>query len=619
MKTEKTNVLRDRVKNLNVEIKRHFLSKKKETVRRNIRPGNSKSLWDAVKLAKDINIPKLPNNMTLNDNKIDRNDLPDAFADFFKLKTQTIINNQAINDNVFNGTKKVDCQNSHFMKEVDVINAIKSLNSKNSEGHDRIPVRIIVDGIDYVSKPLTILFNNIYNTQKLPEQWLISKIIPILKKGTASKIENYRPISNLCACSKIFEKLLLNRIRNIEIENKIDLTHKSQHGFKKNHSTLTAGLQLQSLIARALDDDMYALMASLDLSSAFDVVNVELLIKRLHIIGLPGDVVQLISNWLTTRYFYVSVEGGNSYTHISNVGTVQGSILGPILYSLFVSPLTEMEKIILFADDNYLLEWSENKSIVIINMQNKITRITNWLTDSGLMVNEAKTELCLFHRNDHPPIVVNINNRNLQSKKSMNVLGVSFDSKLNWQSQIEQTIKKSRKALHAIMLIKKFFTKTELIQLVTSNYFSILYYNSEIWHIPSLTQNLKKNLLTASAAALKMCVSNYDSTMSFKTLHSITNRAEPNNIMQYKHAITLYKVINNPITTMNFISLFFNQNFNERNPHMNFTDNSRFKIGKNLLSNRLLIINNKIESQWLNLSLVQYKLKCKSIFIHNSF
>ena len=102
----------------------------------------------------------------------------------------------------------MDCPNSHFMKEDDVINAIKSLNSKNSEGHDRIPVRIIVDGIDYVSKPLTILFNNIYNTNKLPEQWLISKIIPILKKGTASKIENYRPISNLCACSKIFEKLL---------------------------------------------------------------------------------------------------------------------------------------------------------------------------------------------------------------------------------------------------------------------------------------------------------------------------------------------------------------------------------------------------------------------------
>ena len=88
------------------------------------------SWWEAVKVAKDINIPKLPNNMTLNNSKIDRNDLPDAFADFFKLKTQTIVNDQAINDNVFNGTKKVDCPNSHFMKEDDVINAIKSLNSK---------------------------------------------------------------------------------------------------------------------------------------------------------------------------------------------------------------------------------------------------------------------------------------------------------------------------------------------------------------------------------------------------------------------------------------------------------------------------------------------------------
>ena len=200
----------------------------------------------------------------------------------------------------------------------------------------------------------------------------------------------------------------------------------------------------------------------------------------------------------------------------------------------------------------------------------------------------------------------------------MNVLGVSFDSKLNWQSQIEQTIKKSRTALHAIMLIKKYFTKTELIQLVTSNSFSIFYYNSKIWHIPSLTQNLKKNLLSASAAALKMCVKNYDSTISFKTLHSITNRGEPNTIMQYKHAITLHKIVNNPIVTRDFISLFFNQNFNEINPHIRFTDTSKFKVGKNLLPNRFHIINNKIESHWLNLSLNMYKIKCRSVFIGNS-
>ena len=89
----------------------------------------------------------------------------------------------------------------------------------------------------------------------------------------------------------------------------VDLTNKGQHGFKKNKGTATAGLVIQSLIARALDDDEYVAMASLDLSSAFDVVDVKLLIKRLYIIGLPGDVVSMVENWLTGRFFYVDVDG----------------------------------------------------------------------------------------------------------------------------------------------------------------------------------------------------------------------------------------------------------------------------------------------------------------------
>ena len=615
LKNEKTNLLRDRVKNLNHEIRSHFLSKKSKTVRRNIRPGNSKSLWDAVKIAKDINISKMPSNMTLNNIKINPFDLPDSFATHFAQKTQAIVNNQVVNDNVFNGTKKVECPNIDFMQEVDVIKAIKSLNPKNSEGHDRIPVRIVVDGVKFLAKPLSLIFKNIYATKIIPEQWLIAKIIPIFKKGASNKIENYRPISNLCACSKVFEKLILNRIKNIEILNKVDLTSKSQHGFKSNHSTLTAGLKIQSLIARALDDDMYVLMASLDLSSAFDVVNVELLIKRLNIIGLPSDVVMLISNWLTTRYFYVSVDGNNSYIHGTSVGTVQGSILGPMLYSLFVSPLTELEKITLFADDNYILVWNKNKDTLSIDMQNKLNRISTWLSNSGLKVNETKTELCLFHRNDHPPIHLEFNDEILTTKNNMNVLGVSFDSKLNWQSQVEQTIQKSRRALHAINLIKRYFNKKELLQLVTSNYYSILYYNSEIWHIPSLTLNLKKNLLSASAAALKICVKFYDSTTSFASLHAITNRAEPNKIMQYKLAILLFKVINSETTSWDFFSLFFNQNFNERNPFINFRDTSHYKVGKNILTNRFPVLNNKIDTLWLNQSLSSYKIKCKNSFL----
>ena len=101
----------------------------------------------------------------------------------------------------------------------------------------------------------------------------------------------------------------MKRIQTLEIENKIDITGKQQHGFKKNKSTMTLALQIQSLVARALDDDNYVLMASLDLSAAFDVVNVDLLMKRLKIIGLPADVLSLIDIWLRNRLFYVEIDG----------------------------------------------------------------------------------------------------------------------------------------------------------------------------------------------------------------------------------------------------------------------------------------------------------------------
>ena len=137
----------------------------------------------------------------------------------------------------------------------------------------------------------------------MPEQWKVSKIVPIFKKGCKTKIENYRPIANLCSSSKIFEKLILKQIHYLESKNKLDLTGKRQHGFKKNKSTATAGRLLQSIISRAADDDCFVLMASLDLSAAFDLVNIELLMKRLKIMGFPMDLTNLMKDsfWVLFR------------------------------------------------------------------------------------------------------------------------------------------------------------------------------------------------------------------------------------------------------------------------------------------------------------------------------
>ena len=131
---------------------------------------------------------------------------------------------------------------------------------KNCEGEDRIPQRIMIDGIEVLLAPLTALFKRIYEQKEIPEQWKLAKITPVHKKGNKNDVTNYRPIANLCSASKIFEKLILQRIQDIEDEKNVDLTNTNQHGFKRGKSTTTAGLAIQSALVRALDLGQFALL-----------------------------------------------------------------------------------------------------------------------------------------------------------------------------------------------------------------------------------------------------------------------------------------------------------------------------------------------------------------------
>ena len=156
-------------------------------------------------------------------------------------------------------------------------------------------------------RSLELLGKKLLLTGQLLWPIIVAKITPIFKKGSKTEIENYRPIANLSSASEIFESSILKQIQYLESNNKLDLTGKQQHGFKRNKSTATAGALLQSIIARAADDNCYVIMASLDISMAFDMVNTKLLIKRLKIIRMPVDLIQLIREWLVGRTFYGKV------------------------------------------------------------------------------------------------------------------------------------------------------------------------------------------------------------------------------------------------------------------------------------------------------------------------
>ena len=161
--------------------------------------------------------------------------------------------------------------------------------------------------------------------------------------------------------------------------------------------------------------------------------------------------------------------------------------------------------------------------------QIKLENCIKWLVQSGMKVNEAKTSLCLFHGRDTAPIEIIVNGAIIKSSCTINVLGVLFDQKLQWSEHISLCTSKSSKALTAVRMIKKYFTTKELLQIVTSNVYSILYYNSEIWHLASLKSNLKQKLLSTSAKAISTCVKYCTLTISFINLHSLYKELPLNN------------------------------------------------------------------------------------------
>ena len=159
--------------------------------------GKINSLWRSVKIAKNLNCDSIPSNLTCGGVPVPAHQIADAFAAHFNDKIKSHVINTKVCPNVYNGRNKIIVQNRNFMQKNDVKECMQSLKSKKCEGYDRIPVCVITDASDVLLEPMSQLFDKIYSIGVLPEQWKISKIIPIFKKGDKSKIENYRPIANI--------------------------------------------------------------------------------------------------------------------------------------------------------------------------------------------------------------------------------------------------------------------------------------------------------------------------------------------------------------------------------------------------------------------------------------
>ena len=233
---------------------------------------------------------------------------------------------------------------------------IKNLASNNSSGHDGISARFIKRILETITPPLTHIINQSLCTGIFPDRLKIAKVIPLFKKGDEHIIDNYRPISLLPVISKVFEKIVFDQLYQYFTDN--DLIFTSQYGFRKLHSTELASIELIDRIAQYMDSGKLPLSIFLDLSKAFDTLDHSILLDKLKFYGISKTPLKWFQSYLRSRQQFVEFDGTCSGNTFINTGVPQGSIIGPILFLIYMNDIhTASDKfdMILYADDTNLI------------------------------------------------------------------------------------------------------------------------------------------------------------------------------------------------------------------------------------------------------------------------
>ena len=290
-------------------------------------------------------------------------------------------------------------ENSFFLFDATVpeINKIISHLKITKTDLDTIPVKIFKQVSHIISPIVCILINISFMVGKFPDCLKLARVTPIYKKGVKTELGNYRPISSLPFLSKVFERAMANRL--VKYLNKYSIIHHSQFGFQKGKSTSDAIHYLTEFIYEQLHLKNSVVNVLIDLRKAFDTVDHELLLYKLSLYGIRGVPLLWMESYLSDRKQYVSIESYSSVHKTIKIGVPQGSILGPILFLIFINDLplsSETLKTTLFADDTTLSLAHSNYDELVPTINRELSAIHRWTIDNKLTVNVEKTELMLF-------------------------------------------------------------------------------------------------------------------------------------------------------------------------------------------------------------------------------
>ena len=327
------------------------------------------------------------------------------------------------------------------------------------------------------------------STGLFPARLKYSEIIPIHKKGDKTDMSNYRPISLLPIFSKVFEKIIYKRM--ISHLNAHNLLAQEQFGFRKNSSTTLAAYNLMENIYRALNNKYIVGGIFCDLSKAFDRVNHDILLSKMDFYGIEGVAQKLIRSYLRGRYQRVILyENGSkccSEWKEIQCGVPQGSVLGPVLFLLYVNDLpkiiSDLSKPVLFADDTSILIFDKNPATFKIRINNLFEMINEWFRKNELVINYEKTYFLQFKTKNSKNLNVQVSylNNLIPSISNISFLGLKIENSLTWESHIDAVIDKLNRSCFAIRSVKSFLPLETLKMMYFSYVHSIITYGLIFW------------------------------------------------------------------------------------------------------------------------------------------
>ena len=326
--------------------------------------------------------------------------------------------------------------------EQEVRRELLVLKPNKSLGPDSIPLNLIKECAIQLSKPLTLLYNKCILQAKYPHPWKLAKSIALYKKNNRLLPENYRPINLLNCFGKVFEKLIYIQMMNFIDKHKVLFIY--QYGFRRKHSTSLALIDIVDKIKFAIDNNEYALGILLDITKAFDSTNHDILLSKLEHYGFRGHSLLFLESNFTDRRQYISTNNCKSNTRSIKYGVPQGSILGPLLFLLFINDIQYVSQNIdlrLFVDDTAIS--LHHKDIDVLMQDGKITmkEIMTWFETNKLSLSLSKSNFILFHgkqKNSQRQITnITIGHKAIPRTYSAKYIGLTLDENLSWDAHID--------------------------------------------------------------------------------------------------------------------------------------------------------------------------------------